>query len=164
MDEVSTAQTFLEIGVGLLVLVLVIFVHGAGIRWISRRFNRKWSRLGADATHWRADAILAVAVASLAALHLVETLLWAVPIYSAGLIPGLRDSYYFVLECYTTLGEGNVRLPDTWRLIGPIVAMSGLFTFGWTAGVLVSIMSDFGKLERLRAEQKENGPATGSKK
>jgi hypothetical protein len=97
--------------------------------------------------------VLAVAVASLAALHLVETLLWAVPIYSAGLIPGLRDSYYFVLECYTTLGEGNVRLPDDWRLLGPIIAMSGLFTFGWTAGVLVSIMTEFGKFERERARR-----------
>ena len=70
MDEISTAQTFLEIGVGLLVLVLVIFVHGAGIRTASRRFNRNWARLDKDATHWRADAVLAVAVASLAALHL----------------------------------------------------------------------------------------------
>ena len=92
--------------------------------------------------------------------HLVETLLWAVPIYSAGLIPGLRDSYYFVLESYTTLGEGNVNLPDSWRLLGPIIAMSGLFTFGWTAGVLVSIMTEFGKFERMRAERRQKGAST----
>ena len=41
----------------------------------------------------------------------------------------MRDSYYFVLESYTTLGEGTVSLPDRWRLIGSIMAMSGLFTF-----------------------------------
>ena len=49
----------------------------------------------------------------------------------------MRDSYYFVLESYTTLGEGNVTLPDRWRLLGPIIGMSGLFTFGWTGSVLV---------------------------
>ena len=57
-----------------------------------------------------------------------------------------------VLESYTTLGEGNVSLPDRWRLLGPIIGMSGLFTFGWTGSVLVSIMTDFGKFDRLRAK------------
>jgi hypothetical protein len=69
-----------------------------------------------------------------------------------GLIPSMRDSYYFVLESYTTLGEGAVGLPDRWRLIGPIIAMSGLFTFGWTGSVLVSVMTEFGKFDRARAE------------
>ena len=53
-----------------------------------------------------------------------------------------------MLESYTTLGEGTVTLPDSWRLIGPMIAMSGLFTFGWTGSVLVSVMSDFLKFDR----------------
>lgn len=65
----------------------------------------------------------------------------------------MRDSYYFVLESYTRLGEGAVRLPDGWRLIGPIMAMSGLFTFGWTGSLLVSIMTEFGKLDGGRARK-----------
>ncbi len=32
-----------------------------------------------------------------------------------------------------------------------MIAMSGLFTFGWTGSVLVSIMTDFAKLDRSRA-------------
>ena len=56
-----------------------------------------------------------------------------------------------MLESYTTLGEGNVSLPPDWRLIGPMIAMSGLFTFGWTCSVLVSIMTDFAKFDRSRA-------------
>ena len=83
---------------------------------------------------------LAVTIAALAVLHFAETLIWAVPLYVRDIIPSLRDSYYYVLESYTTLGEGNVTLPDRWRLLGPIIGMSGLFTFGWTGSVLVSIM------------------------
>ena len=33
--------------------------------------------------------------------------------------------------------------------------MSGLFTFGWTGSVLVSIMTDFDKLDRARAARQE---------
>jgi hypothetical protein len=74
-------------------------------------------------------------------------MVWAVPISAAGIIPSTRDSYYYVLESYTTLGEGNVSLPDRWRLLGPLIAISGLFTFGWTGSVLVSIMNKVGSYD-----------------
>ena len=51
-----------------------------------------------------------------------------------------------MLEAYTTLGEGNVTLPNEWHLAGPVIAISGLFTFGWTGSVLVYVMSQIGKL------------------
>jgi hypothetical protein len=152
MNEYTTAHSLLEVAAGTLILIFTILVHGAGIRAINRRFSASWARLDpATVSHWKADGLLAVAIGSLAALHLAETLLWALPLYVHGMIPGMRDSYFFVLQSYTTLGAGNVTLPEAWRLIGPIIAMSGLFTFGWTAGVLVSIMSEYGKLDRDRA-------------
>jgi hypothetical protein len=104
--------------------------------------------------HWRVNLLLAFTIGSLAILHFVETLIWAIPVSLIGLIPSMRDSYYFVLESYTTLGEGTVSLPDRWRLIGPIIAISGLFTFGWTGSVLVNVMTDFGKLDRIRAKKR----------
>ncbi|KSV64647.1 hypothetical protein N183_34765 [Sinorhizobium sp. Sb3] len=97
--------------------------------------------------------MLAVTIAALALLHFAETLIWALPLYERAIIPSMRDSYYYVLESYTTLGEGNVTLPDRWRLLGPIIAMSGLFTFGWTGSILVSIMTDFGRYDMLRARK-----------
>ena len=36
--------------------------------------------------------------------------------------------------------------------------MSGLFTFSWTAGVLVSVMNEFGKLDRARAARRKGEP------
>ncbi len=55
-------------------------------------------------------------------------------------------------------------LPDTWRLLGPIIAMSGLFTFGWTGSVLVSIMTDFDKFDKLRARRERVEEAKGAKR
>ena len=107
---------------------------------------------------WRVNLILAVTIAALSVTHFAETLIWAVPISTTGMIPEMRDSYYFVLESYTTLGAGDVELPEQWRLIGPIIAMSGLFTFSWTAGVLVSVMNEFGKLDRARAARRKGEP------
>ena len=160
MDELSAPNPFFEIVLGTLIMIVIIFVHGVGIRTINQRFSRSWIHVNSATPHWRINLLFAVTIGSLATLHFAETFLWAAPISLMGLIPSMRDSYYFVLESYTTLGEGAVNLPDRWRLIGPIVAMSGLFTFGWTGSVLVSIMTEFGKLDRVRAKM---GPTDRSR-
>jgi hypothetical protein len=153
MDQVLTSRPLMEIVFGTLFLIIIIFVHGAGIRIINRQFSKSWVQMEASKQHWRLDLLLAATIGSLAGLHFVETLLWAILLCVAGWIPSMRDSYFYVLESYTTLGEGNVSLPDEWRLIGPVIGISGLFTFGWTGSVLVSVMTDFGKLDRLRAKK-----------
>ncbi|RWP63141.1 two pore domain potassium channel family protein [Mesorhizobium sp.] len=163
MDEGASPKPVLEIVFGTLIMIVIIFVHGAGIRTINRRFSESWVQLNDTTAYWRPNLLLAITIGSLAALHFAETLLWAIPISLAGLIPSMRDSYYYVLESYTTLGEGSISLPDRWRLVGPIIAMSGLFTFGWTGSVLVSIMTDLGKLDKVRAKDlRDRGPPEGT--
>ncbi len=161
MDAISTPNPILEVILGTLTMIAVIFVHGAGIRTINRQFNRAWVHVTGATALWRLDLLLAVTIGSLALLHFAETLLWATPLVLLDIVPTLRDSYYFVLQSYTTLGDDTVRLPDDWRLIGPIIAMSGLFTFGWTVSVLVNIMTAFGKADRERAERLKGGVAGG---
>ena len=158
MDGLSAPDPVLEIVLGTITLVVIIFVHGTGIRTINQRFSQSWVLMNPATPHWRINLLLALTIRALAALHFTETLLWAIPLSAFGLIPSMRDSYYYVLQSYTTLGEGSVSLPDRWRLIGPIIAMSGLFTFGWTGSVLVSIMTEFGKLDRVRARQLNRNP------
>lgn len=160
MDELSNPNPILELMLGTIMMIVVIFVHGAGIRAINRRFNRSWIKVTGTTPVWRLDLLLALTIGSLATLHFSETLIWAIPLFLLSIVPTLRDSYHFVLESYTTLGSDTVKLPDDWRLIGPIIAMSGLFTFGWTVSVLVNIMTAYGKADRERAERK-NGVVTG---
>lgn len=151
-ERIAQTGPFLEIAVGLTMLVLIILIHGVGLRLIVRHFNRQWT-FAATARAWRTNLTLAVAIGSLATLHMLETLLFALPIAWHGLFPTLRDSYYYVLENYTTLGDSTLTLPEEWRLLGPIIAMAGVFTFGWTGSVLVSIMAQVGHIDRQQARR-----------
>lgn len=146
----------LELFIGLVILTFVILAHGIGARLVYRHFSRTWEWSGARMTAWHSNAIVGVAIASLAALHLAVTFLWALPIWWGGLIASLRDTYFFVLENYTTLGDDTVSLPTTWRLIGPVIAISGLFNFGWTASIFVNMMHDIGKLDRAQAHREHH--------
>jgi len=159
LGDISNPNPLLEVAIGTVGLVAVMFFHGIGIRFINRRYSAAWVRVDANTPHWRVNLLLAAVIAAFAVVHLIETLMWAVPMHRLGIISDLRDAYYYVLESYTTLGEGAVSLPDQWRLIGPIIAMSGLFTFGWTGSVLVGIMTEYGKLDRSRARRREKTEA-----
>ena len=154
-----------EIGFGLLSLVIIITVHGWCLAGISKQFSRRFGRYTPKTRAWRVRVLMIVTIALLALTHFFETLIWAGPIWHFGLITNFRDAYYFVLESYTTLGESTVSLPEPWRLGGPIIAISGLFTFSWTGSVLVYVMTEIGRRHALdsksSAQQKPNdhGPA-----
>jgi hypothetical protein len=161
VGDLTNPSPVLEVAIGTVGLVIVMFFHGAGVRFINRRYSAAWVKVDATTPRWRVNVLLGLVIAAFAVTHLVETLLWAVPIHRMGIIPNLRDAYYYVLESYTTLGEGPVSLPDPWRLIGPIIAMSGLFTFGWTGSVLVGIMTEYSQLDRNRARRKQKAEDAG---
>jgi hypothetical protein len=154
----------IETVLGVVWLTLVILIHGVGIQKINREFARVWAHVTIHTAHWKVNIILALVIASLTVLHLVETIFWGLPIYALSLVPTWADSYFYVLENYTTLGAGDVRLPEKWRLMGPIIAISGLFTFGWTTGVLVSTMSELTQLNKQRSKRDidEAGGTKGS--
>jgi hypothetical protein len=155
VEVASTSFDLLQIALGIAILVVVVFVHGAGIRRISRYFSERWVHVTTETPHWRVNLLFGSVIAQLVIVHLIEVMIWALPIYWLNLIPELSAAAFFAAETYTTLGEGAVRLPLSWRQLGPIIAVSGLFTFGWTSSVLVYVMTQFGTLDTHHAERKK---------
>lgn len=142
VSALTSPTPFAELGFGLIVLVLVITLHGWCLGAVSKFFAVRFARFQSSTAQWHVNLLVSATIALLACVHLLETLVWASPIWWFGMIPGFRDAYFFVLESYTTLGEATVVLPEAWRLIGPIIAISGLFTFSWTGSVLVYVMTE----------------------
>jgi hypothetical protein len=149
--EVPDTNPLVEVAFGTFVLIGIIIFHGAAMRSITRRFSAAWVRVNALTPRWRVNVLLSTAIGAMTMVHLVETLLWSLPIFGLAMLTSFRDSYFFVLESYTTLGGGDIGLPDQWRLVGPMIGMSGIFTFGWTGSVMVTIMNELGKLDRTQA-------------
>jgi len=141
-----------ELMLATLILVPVIVVHGWCLGQVSKSFSSRFALFTPETHRWRVTTLTGITISLLVFIHLIETLLWTAPLLWLGIMDNFRDAYYYVLEAYTTLGEGTVALPDQWRLIGPVIAISGLFTFGWTGSVLVYIMGQTGKLHAERSK------------
>lgn len=161
----SAPTPFEELALGMLVLVLVITFHGWAMARVNSLFNREIARLGERAPEWRFGFLTAIGIALLTTTHLFETLMWSAPIRGFDILPNMRDTYYFVLESYTTLGASQIELPEAWRLLGPLIAISGLFTFSWTGSVLVYIVTETARHQRDVAKKKaapKDGPPSSS--
>ena len=123
---------------------------------VSKFFAVRFARFGPKTAQWRVSLLVGVTIALLVSVHLFETLIWVIPIWWFGLISGFRDTFYLVLDSYTTLGEAKVELPYAWRLIGSMIAISGLFTFSWTGSVMVYVMTETGRRHsKARITQEE---------
>jgi len=91
---------------------------------------------------WMRHAILLILVfAGIMFLHIVETNLWAGFYYTRGLFNDFETSLYFSLTSYTTIGYGDVLLPQRWRLLGAIEGISGVLLCGISTAFVFAVMS-----------------------
>ena len=126
-----------EIVFGVGTLIASLMIHGVGMLYVQRRNHdyRKLPPLGL-----RREAAFSMLILVLVFTHVIEVLVWAIVLFATGAIATFRDAYYYVAVTYTTLGYGEGTLTLQWRILAPMMAMSGVFAFGWTTSVLFAIV------------------------
>lgn len=122
-------------------LLLIILIHAAGVRAVTSHVAKRSKVIMQRPHTWRADVLMAQSVLGLLLLHLAETVVWATALVQGGLVASWRAAGFFAGNTYTTVGYGNFVLPVGWEMVAPIIAISGLFTFGWSGSVLVDIVA-----------------------
>ena len=122
-------------------LLLIVLIHAAGMRMLTDRFESRLQVLSQrSSSTWRPDILMGGVVLLMLLLHLAEIWVWSAALVYSGLVDNWRAAGFFAANTYTTVGYGNFVLPDGWHMLAPIIAMSGLFTFGWTGSVLVEVV------------------------
>jgi len=141
--------------VGSVILVAIVLFHGTGLHGIIVGQDRWRARLSARHPHLTGAALVfGWGVFLMLFLQILEILIWALALNRLGLIKNAHDTIYFCANAYTTLGMGKMELDRPWRLISPIIGISGLFTFAWTTSVLVDMVTAHRQfVEQLRAQR-----------
>lgn len=65
---------------------------------------------------------------------------WAATYIAVGAFDTFETALYFSVVAFTTLGLGDVTLPEMWRLLSGIEAANGLLIFGLSTAVLVEVL------------------------
>jgi hypothetical protein len=140
IEHVTEVMPVPDFVVGGAMLLLIVLVHATGMRMLTDRFERRIQQLQRLNSTWRPDLLMVAVVALMLLLHLFEIWVWAAALVYSGLVVNWRAAGFFAANTYTTVGYGNFLLPEGWHMLAPIIAMSGLFTFGWTGSVLVEVV------------------------
>jgi hypothetical protein len=152
-----------EIAWGIVLVAITLVVHGVGMLFtvqltgrFKRRFDRKEGFIGGLATVILGGWLIIVT-------HLSEVFIWSSFFVWKKAMPNPTVSYYFALLDYTTLGS-SYSLPPNWRLMAGLIAMTGLLTFAWSTGVLVTLAVDFQnqQLRFLRSSEKKATQGTST--
>jgi hypothetical protein len=129
----------LEIALSTIPLLVTLLIHGVGMSVVQQQFEVRGVPIYRSGSRGR--IFFAAMVIVMLLTHLVEMIVWAATLISLEAIHGFRDAFYYAAGTYTTLGYGEGMLPYGWRLMAPMMGISGLFAFGWTTGVLVNLVS-----------------------
>jgi hypothetical protein len=97
---------------------------------LEKRFSAVYSAL-----------LLNVIFALVTVLHLTEAGIWAAFYYVRGLFTDYETAFYFSLGTYSTIGYGDVVLPEHWRLLGGIEGVSGVLLCGLSAAFIFAVIN-----------------------
>jgi hypothetical protein len=121
-----------------ILMSMCVAIHAAGVsaalRWMPRAAARSqglwsWNWLFIRLAGW------------MVLLHLIEISVWALSYVWRGALPDLATSLYFSGVTYTTTGYGDLVLPENWRLVGAVEALTGILMCGWSTGFFFAIVS-----------------------
>jgi hypothetical protein len=133
-------------GTGVLALMMVI--HALGMLGTTSAQYWLGARAGRNRSVVVSLGIVVVASWLIAFTHILEVMAWAGFLMWKDVVTGPR-AYYLALLDYTSLGC-EYELPHRWRLLEGVMAISGLMSFAWSAGVLVDVAREFHATARRR--------------
>jgi hypothetical protein len=125
--------------IALALMALCVVVHAVGttgaLGWVSRRIDEAQTRF------WKSTWMLVRMAGAIILLHLLEIALWAAFYAASESLPDLHSAFYFSAVTYTTTGYGDVLLPDEWRLVGGVEALTGILLCGWSAAFFFAVVN-----------------------
>ena len=131
-------------------MALCVIVHAMGMTTLLRWVNHVVARM--RARFWFSTWMLVRTAGWIILLHLVEITIWGL-FYAWGHgMPDVQSALYFSAVTYTTTGYGDLVLPNEWRLVGGIEALTGILMCGWSAAFFFAVVNRMNET-RLKPKQ-----------
>ena len=81
-----------------------------------------------------------VAIFLVIAIHFAEIIIWAYLCVALRVFPTNPQTFFFAGEMYTTVGYGNYKLTEQWRILPIIISFTGIFAVSMSGAALYTMM------------------------
>jgi RsiW-degrading membrane proteinase PrsW (M82 family) len=71
---------------------------------------------------------------------MAEIAVWGLFYYWRGCFPDAGSALYFSGVTYTTVGYGDLALPEPWRMLAPSEALIGILMAGLSTGLFFAVI------------------------
>lgn len=138
-----------KLAIAFCLMALCVTIHAMGLTAAFRWMKVRLARGARDfwPSTWRLIRIATWTVL----LHLVQILVWACYYAWQGAMPDLTTASYFSAVTYTTTGYGDLVLPEEWRLVGGVEALTGILMCGLSTGLFFAVFTNVFGLNRKSA-------------
>jgi len=121
-------------------MALCVTIHAMGLMAVFRLIESRGLRGTRDfwPSAWRLIRIASWAVF----LHLLQIVVWAAVYSCRGAMADFTTAAYFSAVTYTTTGYGDLVLPEEWRLVGGVEALTGILMCGLSTGLFFAVVSE----------------------
>jgi voltage-gated potassium channel len=124
----------------LLLVILTLCLQCAGlavlITWLRRAVASGIHKL----SPFNSAALVMQSTSAVILLHALQILMWA-SAYHWICLPSWESAFYFSASSYATVGYGDLVLPSSWRMLGPLESIIGVLMCGVTVSLLFAIVT-----------------------
>ena len=139
----------IQLVLGSILIAITVFVEVVFIEFAVKKLNIVGPKLMAKGGLLTRVMLLTSATLWLLAALSIAVWIWAAAFVSLDVFNTLEQSLYFSMVAFTTLGFGDITLPQEWRLMSGLIAANGLMLFGLNTAFLIEA------LRQILAAQKE---------
>lgn len=141
---------FIQLALGTALLLISIAMAGLSFWAMEVMVMRLHPWLTREPHRPKLMLVLCVSAIWILAQMTVGVWMWALAFLGLGVFQALEPAVYFSLVAFTTLGFGDILLPQEWRLLGGMAAANGLLNIGLVTALLVEA------LRQVRLQQLAN--------
>ncbi len=133
---------YIFLGIGL--VVATVLMHAAGTTWLLTFLESVFPSIeGRQYRSLRTVRALTATVVILILLHALQIELWALAylyLLPEENLSTMEEAAYFSFVTFTTLGYGDITLPEPMRIMSGIEALNGIMLGGWSTALLIAVV------------------------
>jgi voltage-gated potassium channel len=128
---------------GLLLVAITVVIHAFGTTWLLLQLGRRYDKVTGPYKATTILRILISTVIALTALHILQITVWAwayMILLPEAVLDTFEEAIYFSFVTFTTLGYGDITLPNVWRILSGYEALNGVLLIGWSTAMLFAVV------------------------
>jgi hypothetical protein len=135
-------------GWGLSLIALTTAIHATAVvmmAFVLVRFRAQLETRSLNSRNLIATLICTIVVIGLllAALHGIESGIWAAAYLWLGALDSPIDALLYSVDSMSTRGASGLTLEQHWRMMGALEAVNGMLLFGVSAAYIFAVMQAF---------------------